>query len=182
MNEENNPDSTEDSTTPAPGVSSLNETAARVTDIALGIGATAVESLDRAARSLDNAVRNVVGNAPELLEEFEEKGKPVRERLASLIANAPLVPPARRHPDSTTSRATDDIAQLEARVRELEAQQTNPTAAGPTQEPASGYADEPAFSSPDPTQEPQLPVDTLVESIPAPNPDDTPNTNPDRTT
>ncbi|MFY7952943.1 MAG: hypothetical protein ACOVT5_10575 [Armatimonadaceae bacterium] len=180
MNEENNPDSTEDSTPPAPGVSSLNETAARVTDIALGIGATAVESLDRAARSLDHAVRHVVGNAPELLDELEVKGKPVRERLASLIANTPRPPQSPSQSATATTRPTDDIAVLEARVRELEAQQASTPSTTTTREPVSPYAEEPVFPASDPTQEPQIPVDNFVESNPSGNPDDTPSSNPDR--
>jgi len=176
MNEENIPPPADESRNHPSGTSSLNDTAARVTDIALGIGATAVESLDRVARSLDHAVRNVVGNAPELLDEFEEKGKPVRERLASLIANTPLAPPARHQPSPNPSRATDDIAQLEARVRELEAQQTNLS----TQEPSNCNPDDPLATSHDATQEPQFPVDNLVESTNSHTTGDTPSTDPDR--
>lgn len=176
MNDQNDNNPVDNETKSNPPATSVNETAARITDIALGIGAAAVESLDNAARSLDHAVRNAVENAPGILDDLEEKGKPVRERLAALIASAPLPGQRPGGPTQSQARAQDDIAHLEARVRELESQQTNvPAATVATAEPNQNVNGEAPFSPTSTTT-----TETMVETPPAqPVTDDTPRPYPD---
>lgn len=178
MNENTDNDPVNNEPKSNPAGPSINETAARITDIALGIGAAAVESLDNAARSIDHAVRNAVENAPGILDDLEERGKPVREQLAALIANTPLPGQNPNGPTSSQARAQDDIAHLEARVRELESQQANvPASTVATAEPNQNETEASPFvtMSTTTTGIPQIPAESMVETSPAqPVTDDTP--------
>ena len=178
MNENTDNDPVDNEPKSNPAGPSINGTAARITDIALGIGAAAVESLDNAARSLDHAVRNAVENAPGILDDLEEKGKPVRERLAALIANTPLPGQRPGGQAQPQARAQDDIAHLEARVRELESQQANvPASTIATADPDQNVNGESPFvtMSTTTTDIPQIPAETMVETPSAqPVTDDTP--------
>jgi len=109
-----------------------SKNALRFADIALGVGAAAAGSLDRIVRGVDQTVRNAVVNAPELLDEFEERGKPVRQRLTGILSQFPVVGPTVSAVNRAPNRTIDDIASLEARVRELEAQQPSVVATGTT--------------------------------------------------
>lgn len=111
-------------TAEADGDPSRPVTPERVADVALGLGATAFEALDRAARSLDATVRRVVEDAPAVIADLEEKGRPVREKIVETLRGRPTVSDVFTSTDqeSAPSRGGDDIATLEARVRELEQQ------------------------------------------------------------
>lgn len=102
-------------------------TAERVTDITLGLGKAAVEALDKAARQLDDSVRQIRTDAPAFLEEMEEKGRPLREKLSENLRGL-SVPDifaragAKAGAGTPNENPLDDIEALENRVRELEQQ------------------------------------------------------------
>ena len=112
-------------------------TAERVTDITLGLGKAAVDALDKAARQLDDSVRQIRQDAPSFFSEMEEKGRPVREKLTEGIKGFSITDVFNKvtHPGETPSPdpdALDDIEALENRVRELEQQvSTDPTPEAP---------------------------------------------------
>lgn len=102
-------------------------TATRATDITLGLGKSAVDFIDKAAQKLDDTVRHIREDAPGFLNEMEEKGRPVREKLAESIKGFNITDvfnKVTKPGDSPASDPTafDDIEALENRVRELEQQ------------------------------------------------------------
>lgn len=119
-------------------------TAERVTDITLGLGKAAVEALDKAARQLDDSVRQIRTDAPAFLEEMEEKGRPLREKLSENLRglNVPDIftrAGARAGAGAPNENPLDDIEALENRVRELEQQVSSeeaPPAPEATAEPS----------------------------------------------
>lgn len=167
-------------------------TAERVTDITLGLGKAAVDVLDQAMRQLDDTVRQIRQDAPGFLEEMEEKGRPVREKLTESLKGFNITDvfnKATGTPSSPASdpNAFDDIEALENRVRELEQQVSSEPSATPTSEPApastSPFAmleldDEPPAveTTPEPaeasTPEPTPAAEVAPE--PAPEPEPTP--------
>lgn len=96
-------------------------TAERAADVALGVGVVAVETLDRAARTLDATVRRLVEDAPGVLADLEVKGRPVREKIADVLRGRVTVADATGGANPNAS-AADEITALEDRVRELEQQ------------------------------------------------------------
>lgn len=119
-------------------------TAERVTDITLGLGKAAVDALDKAARQLDDSVRQIRQDAPGFFTEMEEKGRPVREKLTESLKGFSITDAfnkAKHSGDTPPSdpNAFDDIEALENRVRELEQQvSTDPVAeaAAPVEKPS----------------------------------------------
>ena len=101
-------------------------TAERVTDITLGLGKAAVEMLDKAARQLDDSVRQIRTDAPTFLTEMEEKGRPLREKLSESLRGFSITDVFTRTGDKPgggpEDSPLDDIEALENRVRELEQQ------------------------------------------------------------
>lgn len=99
-------------------------TAERVTDITLGLGKAAVEVLDKAARQLDDSVRQIRTDAPGFLTEMEEKGRPLREKLSEGLRGFSITDVFTRTGEKTgePDNTLDDIEALENRVRELEQQ------------------------------------------------------------
>ena len=100
-------------------------TAERVTDITLGLGKAAVEVLDKAARQLDDSVRQIRTDAPAFLSEMEEKGRPLREKLSDSLRGFSITDVFTRtgeKPAGEPESDLDDIEALENRVRELEQQ------------------------------------------------------------
>jgi hypothetical protein len=110
-----------DETAAEEGLPKKPMTAERAADVALGVGVVAVETLDRVARTLDTTVRRLVEDAPAVFADLEEKGRPVREKIADALRNRPKVADAFTSTGATDS-AADEITALEDRVRELEQQ------------------------------------------------------------
>lgn len=119
-------ESASSSETPVDGDPQRPLTPERVADVALGLGAVAFEALDRAARGLDATVRRVVEDAPAVIADLEEKGRPVREKIAEALRGRPTVTDAFTSAgdasSGTAGAGTDEISTLEQRVRELEQQ------------------------------------------------------------
>lgn len=120
-------------------------TAERVTDITLGLGKAAVEALDKAARQLDDSVRQIRTDAPAFLEEMEEKGRPLREKLSENLRGLSVPDIFTRAGAKAGSGPSedplDDIEALENRVRELEQQVS---ADAPVSEPSEAAATDPS--------------------------------------
>jgi hypothetical protein len=136
-------------------------TAERVTDITLGLGKAAVDALDKAARQLDDSVRQIRQDAPGFLTEMEEKGRPVREKITESLKSFSITDVFSKSPSTpgtptADTAAFDDIEALENRVRELEQQVSGePTPA--TSEPAPPPATSP-FSMLELDDEPPAPT------------------------
>ncbi len=122
-------------------------TAERVTDITLGLGKAAVDALDKAARQLDDSVRQIRQDAPGFFTEMEEKGRPVREKLTESLKGFSITDAFNKakhsgdtSPSASDPNAFDDIEALENRVRELEQQVSTddpvPEAAVPLEKPS----------------------------------------------
>ena len=149
-------------------------TAERVTDITLGLGKAAVDALDKAARQLDDSVRQIRQDAPGFFTEMEEKGRPVREKLTESLKGFSITDAfnkAKHSGDTPPSdpNAFDDIEALENRVRELEQQVSTddpvPEAAAPVEKPSP-------FSMLELDDEPpaQAEVNAQAEEVPTPAP------------
>lgn len=150
-------------------------TAERVTDIAFGLGKAAVDVIDQAARQLDDTVRQIRQDAPGFLNEMEEKGRPVREKLTESIKGFNITDvfnKVTKPGDSPASDPTafDDIEALENRVRELEQQvSSDPIADTPEATPAPVTEKASPFSMLELDDEPPAPVATAEpEAAPAP--------------
>ncbi len=85
----------------------------RFFDVTFGAGAIAAEKID-------TNLRRLWDDAPGLIDELEQKGRPIREKLTDSIKGKLPTTAA----DGTTTNATgeDDITTLENRVKELEQQ------------------------------------------------------------
>ena len=141
----------------------------RVADVALGVGATAFDWLEKAAKGVDDAVRRLVDDAPAVLDELEERGRPVREKLGEWLPGRTPGTPVQTPGESAARAAEDDIALLEARVRELERQVPEPeTGAVEISDVPSAAAGE---SNPAPVAEA---AETLPDPAIAPGPTDLP--------
>lgn len=92
----------------------------RITNITLGMGAVVVEKFEHVAEGLDEGFRRVLSEAPTFADTLEEKGRPIREKIAAIIQNRPTVA------DVFTANARMDLSKdtqmtdLEKRVEELE--------------------------------------------------------------
>jgi hypothetical protein len=144
-------------------------TAERVTDIAFGLGKAAVDVIDQAARQLDDTVRQIRQDAPGFLNEMEEKGRPVREKLTDSIKGFNITDvfnKVTKPGDSPASDPTafDDIEALENRVRELEQQvSSDPIADTPETTPAPVTEKASPFSMLELDDEPPAPA-VVVET------------------
>lgn len=149
----------------------------RVADVALGMGATAFDWLEKAAKGVDDAVRRIVDDAPTVIVELEERGRPVREKIGEWLPGRHGGAEGSADAEAAARGAEDDIALLEARVRELEQQVPAPA---PIEVPDIG---DPA--APEITATTALPTDpsdaipTTTEATPTPGPDDAPASSPD---
>lgn len=86
----------------------------RFFDVSFGAGAIAAEKLDANLRRLWD-------DGPGLLDELEQRGRPVREKIQDAFrGKAPLFPIA--GDDPVTASSDDEITTLENRVKELEEQ------------------------------------------------------------
>lgn len=149
-------------------------TATRATDITLGLGKSAVDFIDKAAQKLDDTVRHIREDAPGFLNEMEEKGRPVREKLAESIKGFNITDvfnKVTKPGDSPASDPTafDDIEALENRVRELEQQ----VSSEPVEETAEPAPVAPPVASPfsmlelddEPPVAPVVEAEAVVEAI-----------------
>lgn len=92
----------------------------RIANITLGAGAVVVEKIEHVAEGLDEGFRRVLSEAPTFADTLEEKGRPIREKIAAIIKNRPTVADvftANARMDSSTDTQMTD---LEKRVQELE--------------------------------------------------------------
>ena len=149
-------------------------TAERVTDIAFGLGKAAVDVIDQAARQLDDTVRQIRQDAPGFLNEMEEKGRPVREKLTESIKGFNITDvfnKVTKPDDSPASDPTafDDIEALENRVRELEQQVSSDPIADTPEATAAPVAEKASpFSMLELDDEPPAPVATVETEEAAP--------------
>ncbi|MGC4046503.1 MAG: hypothetical protein QM758_22145 [Armatimonas sp.] len=86
----------------------------RIFDVGFGAGAIAFEKLDANLRRLWD-------DAPGLMDELEQKGRPIREKLTDAIKGK-LPTPATETGSGTATSGEDEITTLENRVKELEQQ------------------------------------------------------------
>jgi hypothetical protein len=150
MSEEiQNPAESDDSVTfPTPEASPVEAatnpaplTTERVVDIALGVIAVAAEASIRTVQHLGDQARGLQENGPAMLDSLEERGRPLRARIAARLRDgfAPIaddVPEA--DPASPPRTADQEISALEQRVRELETQvSVEPDAASGVSAPAA---------------------------------------------
>lgn len=149
----------------------------RVADVALGMGATAFDWLEMAAKGVDDAVRRIVDDAPSVIGELEERGRPVREKIGEWLPGRSGGSDGPANAEAVARGAEDDIALLEARVRELEQQVPTPPRldVSDIQEPASSETSATRSTSSDPSD----PAPTLSGESVSTGPDDLPDSPPD---
>lgn len=123
--------------------------AERAADVTLGVGVVTFEALDRVARSLDATVRRLVEDSPSVFAELEEKGRPVREKIAEVLRGKASTDGAAS--GGSGANAVDEITALEDRVRELEQQVGSEPSAPPAEpSPFSMLEIDPPAEAPEP--------------------------------
>ncbi len=85
----------------------------RFFDVTFGAGAIAAEKID-------TNLRRLWDDAPGLIDELEQKGRPIREKLTDGLKGK--LPTTAADGTTTTPPGEDDITTLENRVKELEQQ------------------------------------------------------------
>jgi polyhydroxyalkanoate synthesis regulator phasin len=73
-----------------------------------------------AAEKIDTNLRRLWDDAPGLIDDLEQKGRPIREKLTESLKGK--LPTTATEPGTTGAAGEDDITTLENRVKELEQQ------------------------------------------------------------
>ncbi|MEY4915253.1 MAG: hypothetical protein RJA02_1522 [Armatimonadota bacterium] len=94
--------------------------AERIADVTLGAGVVAIEKLEQVAGDLDNRIRHALADAPQFVDSLEERGRPIRDRILSLIRQRPTVADVFSAAARTEDPSDDKMTALEQRVMELE--------------------------------------------------------------
>jgi hypothetical protein len=162
-------------------------TAERMFDIALGAIAIAAEATGKRVQELGDQARTLRDDAPEILETWEERGRPLREQLLGKLregfapiaddepltapvadpAAAPESPSAPTPPAASPSVGTRvrEISALEQRVRELEAQVAAPVTPGSAPETALVVSESAMTPAEAATFDPELGSDEPVMAL-----------------